>query len=184
MTIARASGTFTYPARFMLVASMNPCPCGYRGTRNAECRCDDAAVAKYVSKLSGPLLDRIDLQIEVSRVPFDDMVRPDGAEHSSQIRERVLAARERQQQRFAGTALTCNAEIPANGTRAYCRLGPEAMQLLKQASARKQFSARAIDRIARAARTIADLAQSDEILPAHVAEAVHYRSLERLATAA
>jgi MoxR-like ATPase len=95
VTIARASGTFTYPARFMLVASMNPCPCGYRGTRSAECRCDDAAVAKYVSKLSGPLLDRIDLQIEVSRVPFDDMVRTGGAERSATIRARVLAARER-----------------------------------------------------------------------------------------
>jgi magnesium chelatase family protein len=184
VTIARASGTFTYPARFMLVASMNPCPCGYRGTRSAECRCDDAAVAKYVSKLSGPLLDRIDLQIEVSRVPFDDMVRSEGAERSATIRGRVLAARERQARRFAGTALTCNAEIPANGTRAYCRLDSAAMQLLAQASARKQFSARALDRIARAARTIADLADCDEILAEHVAEAVHYRSLERLATAA
>ncbi len=184
VTIARASGTFTYPARFMLVASMNPCPCGYRGTRNAECRCDDAAVAKYVSKLSGPLLDRIDLQIEVSRVPFDDMVRTESAERSATIRARVLAARERQRQRFSGTALTCNADIPANGTRAYCRLDAAALQLLKQASARKQFSARALDRIARSARTIADLAASEEILAEHVAEAVHYRSLERLATAA
>ena len=184
VTIARASGTFTYPARFMLVASMNPCPCGYRGTRSAECRCDDAAVAKYVSKLSGPLLDRIDLQIEVSRVPFDDMVRADGAERSAAIRARVLAARERQARRFAGTALTCNADIPANRTRAFCRLDSSAMQLLAQASARKQFSARALDRIARAARTIADLAGCDEILAEHVAEAVHYRSLERLATAA
>jgi len=168
----------------MLVASMNPCPCGYRGTRSAECRCDDAAVARYVSKLSGPLLDRIDLQIEVSRVPFDDMVRTDGAERSAAIRARVLAARERQRQRFSGTPLTCNADIPANGTRGYCRLDAAAMQLLKQASARKQFSARALDRIARAARTIADLAASDDILAEHVAEAVHYRSLERLATAA
>jgi len=184
VTIARASGTFTYPARFMLVASMNPCPCGYRGTRSAECRCDDAAVAKYISKLSGPLLDRIDLQIEVSRVPFDDMVRTGGAERSATIRARVLAARERQRTRFEGTPLTCNAEIPANGTRAYCRLDGPAMQLLKRASDRKQFSARALDRIARAARTIADLAESDEILAEHVAEAVHYRSLERLATAA
>ncbi|HET9392074.1 MAG TPA: YifB family Mg chelatase-like AAA ATPase [Candidatus Rubrimentiphilum sp.] len=184
VTIARASGTFTYPARFMLVASMNPCPCGYRGTRSAECRCDDAAVARYVSKLSGPLLDRIDLQIEVSRVPFDDMVRGEGAERSSAIRGRVLAARERQAARFAGTALTCNADIPANRTRAYCRLDSSAMQLLAHASARKQFSARALDRIARAARTVADLADCDEILAEHVAEAVHYRSLERLATAA
>ena len=101
VTIARAAGTFTYPARFQLVASMNPCPCGYRGTRSAECRCDDAMVAKYVSKLSGPLLDRIDLQIEIARVPFDDMVRYDGAERSASIRARVVAARERQRTRFA-----------------------------------------------------------------------------------
>ena len=117
-------------------------------------------------------------------MPFDDMVRTDGAERSAAIRTRVLAARERQRTRFKGTALTCNADIPANGTRAYCRLDSAAMHLLKQASARKQFSARAIDRIARAARTIADLAESDEILAELVAEAVHYRSLERLATAA
>ena len=94
VTIARAAGTFTYPARFQLVASMNPCPCGYRGTRSAECRCDDAMVAKYVSKLSGPLLDRIDLQIEMARVPFDEMARYDGGETSLRIRERVIAARE------------------------------------------------------------------------------------------
>ena len=102
VTIARASGTFTYPARFQLVASMNPCPCGYRGTRTVECRCDDAMVAKYVSKLSGPLLDRIDLQIEIARVPFDDMVRYEGAERSAKIRSRVVAARARQRKRFAG----------------------------------------------------------------------------------
>ena len=100
VTIARAAGTFTYPARFQLVASMNPCPCGYRGTRSAECRCDDATVAKYVGKLSGPLLDRIDLQIEIARVPFDDMVRRENGERSANIRARVVAARERQRARF------------------------------------------------------------------------------------
>ena len=180
VTIARASGTFTYPARFMLVASMNPCPCGYRGTRSAECRCDDAAVAKYVSKLSGPLLDRIDLQIEVSRVPFDDMVRTERAESSATIRERVIAARAIQCERFAGTPVTCNAEIPGSAVRTYCRLDADAMQLLAHASARKQFSARALDRIARAARTIADLERCDDIASEHVAEAIQYRSLERL----
>jgi magnesium chelatase family protein len=184
VTIARAAGTFTYPARFMLVASMNPCPCGYRGTRSAECRCDDAAVAKYVSKLSGPLLDRIDLQIEVSRVPFDEMARPEHAERSAVIRERVVAARERQRLRFAGTPITCNAEIPGSAVRTHCRLDADAMHLLAQASARRQFSARALDRIARSARTIADLAESEAILSEHVAEAIHYRSLERLDTRA
>ncbi|MGZ3499596.1 MAG: YifB family Mg chelatase-like AAA ATPase [Vulcanimicrobiaceae bacterium] len=180
VTIARAAGTFTYPARFTLVASMNPCPCGYRGTRTGNCRCDDAAVAKYVAKLSGPLLDRIDLQIEVSRVAFDEMVRNERAEHSQSIRERVIAARTRQLERFAGTPITCNAEIPGNVMRTYCKLDEDAMRLLAHASAKRQFSARALDRIARAARTIADLAASDGIRSEHVAEAIQYRSLERL----
>jgi len=184
VTIARASGTFTYPARFQLVASMNPCPCGYRGTRTAECRCDDAMVAKYVSKLSGPLLDRIDLQIEVARVPFDDMVRYDGAETSWLIRQRVVAARQSQHARFAGTAFSCNAEIPGNAMRRYCALDEPAMRLLAHASAKRQFSARALDRIARVARTIADLNGNDSIAAEHVAEAIQYRSLERLGAAA
>jgi magnesium chelatase family protein len=184
VTIARASGTFTYPARFQLVASMNPCPCGYRGTRTAECRCDDAMVAKYVSKLSGPLLDRIDLQIEVARVPFDDMVRYDGAEPSARIRRRVVVSRERQQARFAGTSLSCNAEIPGNAMRRYCPLDEPAMRLLAQAAAKRQFSARALDRIARVARTIADLGDDDALRAEHVAEAIQYRSLERLGAAA
>jgi magnesium chelatase family protein len=184
VTIARAAGTFTYPARFMLAASMNPCPCGYRGTRSAECRCDDAAVAKYISKLSGPLLDRIDLQVEVARVEFDDMVRPESSEHSSSIRKRVIAARNLQRTRFAGTPITCNGDIPGNLVRTYCDLTPRALEVLGQASARRRFSARALDRIARAARTIADLAESERIEPGHVAEAIQYRSLERLDTRA
>jgi magnesium chelatase family protein len=180
VTIARAAGTFTYPARFQLVASMNPCPCGYRGTRNADCRCDDAAVAKYVGKLSGPLLDRMDIQIEVARVPFDDMVRRDAAERSAVIRERVVAARYRQRARFEGTPVTCNAEIPPNAIRRWCVLDEPALRLLAHASARRQFSARALDRIARVARTIADIGNCEAIAPEHVAEAIQYRSLERL----
>jgi magnesium chelatase family protein len=184
VTIARAAGTFTYPARFQLVASMNPCPCGYRGTRSVECRCDDAMVAKYVSKLSGPLLDRIDLQIEIARVPFDDMVRYDGGEHSFTIRQRVVAARDRQCERFGGTSFACNAEIPGNAMRRYCSLDEAAMRLLAHASAKRQFSARALDRISRVARTIADLGGEGAIRPEHVAEAIQYRSLERLGAAA
>jgi magnesium chelatase family protein len=184
VTIARASGTFTYPARFQLVASMNPCPCGYRGTRSAECRCDDATVAKYVSKLSGPLLDRIDLQIEIARVPFDDMVRREAGERSSQIRARVVAARDRQRARFASTTLTCNAEIPGSAMKKHCSLDDAALRLLALASAKRQFSARALDRIARVARTIADLAGSESICAEHVAEAIQYRSLERMGSAA
>jgi magnesium chelatase family protein len=146
----------------------------------AECRCDDAAVAKYVGKLSGPLLDRIDLQIEISRVPFDDMVRYDGAERSTQIHDRVIAARGRQQRRFSGTGLAHNADIPANAVRRYCALDEPAMRLLALAAAKRQFSARALDRIARVARTIADLGATDAIRAEHVAEAIQYRSLERL----
>ncbi|MBV8490322.1 MAG: YifB family Mg chelatase-like AAA ATPase, partial [Candidatus Eremiobacteraeota bacterium] len=184
VTIARAAGTFSYPARFQLVASMNPCPCGYRGTRAVECRCDDAAVAKYVSKLSGPLLDRIDLQIEIGRVPFDDMVRYEGAEPSVRIRERVVAARARQHARFAGTAISSNAEIPASAVRRYCALDDAAVGLLGSAAAKRQFSARALDRIARVARTIADLAGRRTIATDDVAEAIQYRSLERIGAAA
>jgi magnesium chelatase family protein len=184
VTIARAAGTFTYPARFQLVASMNPCPCGYRGTRSAECRCDDAMVAKYVSKLSGPLLDRIDLQIDVARVPFDDMLRYEGGERSASIRRRVVAAREIQGSRLTGTVLSCNAEIPGNAMRRYCELNEPALRLLAHASAKRQFSARALDRITRVARTIADLAGSDAIAAENVAEAIGYRSLERLGSAA
>jgi len=180
VTISRAAGTFTYPARFQLVASMNPCPCGYRGTRSVECRCDDALVAKYVSKLSGPLLDRIDLQIEIARVPFDDMVSRGGGDRSATIRERVVAARDRQQRRFAETSFACNADIPGSAMRRYCALDDAALRLLGQASAKRQFSARALDRIARVARTIADLAGENGIAREHIAEAIQYRSLERL----
>lgn len=180
VTIARAAGTFTYPARFALVASMNPCPCGDRGVRNAECRCDDAAVARYVGKLSGPLLDRIDLQVEIARVPFDEMARRDSSEPSASIRKRVVAARMVARERFAGTPIGANAEIPPSAMRTYCSLDDAAIKLLALASAKRQFSARALDRIARVARTIADLGGCASIHAEHVAEAIQYRSLERL----
>jgi magnesium chelatase family protein len=141
-------------------------------------------VAKYVNKLSGPLLDRIDLQIEIGRVPFDDMVRTEGGERSAAIRERVVTARFVQAGRFDGAALTCNAEIPSHAVRRYCALHDDAMRLLARASAKRQFSARALDRIARVARTIADIAGNEHIAAEHVAEAIAYRSLERLRAAA
>ena len=184
VTIARAAGSFCYPARFQLVASMNPCPCGFRGVRNAECRCDDAAVARYANKLSGPLLDRIDLQIEIARVPFDDMVRGEVAESSAVVRARVLAARSLQERRLAHLGLSANADIPAAAVRSLCSLDGTALKLLERASAKRQFSARAVDRLARVARTIADLAASDRIAAEHVAEAIGYRSLERLVSTA
>lgn len=184
VTIARAAATFTYPARFTLVASMNPCPCGFRGCRGSDCRCDDATVARYISKLSGPLLDRIDLHIDVARLPFDEMFADSPAEPSRAVRARVERVRAMQHERFAGTPTNTNAAIPARNLRRWCALGPEAAALLRQAAAKGTLSARAIDRITRVARTIADLAGASAIEGDHIAEAILYRTLERRGLAA
>ena len=180
VTIARAAGTFKYPARFMLVASMNPCPCGMRGTRDADCRCDDAIVAKYVAKLSGPLLDRIDLQIEVGRITFGEMHDGARAEPSCAIRARVVAARRLQRERYAQFGIESNAELAPGAIRRFCALDEAGAELLRDAAQSRHLSARAFDRIARVARTIADLAESESIAREHVAEAIRYRSLERI----
>jgi magnesium chelatase family protein len=179
VTISRAAATFTYPARFTLVASMNPCPCGFRGSRGKDCRCDDAAVARYIGKLSGPLLDRIDLHVEVAHLPFDEMFADAVSESSNTIRARVEAARALQQVRFSGTPMNTNAAIPAGALQRWCALDGEAGALLRGAATRGALSARAIDRITRVSRTIADLACSESIRAEHLAEAVMYRSLER-----
>jgi len=184
ITIARAAGTFVYPARFTLVASMNPCPCGFRGTRASECRCDDAHVARYLSKLSGPMLDRIDLHVEVARVEFDDMLTRAAGEPSAAIRTRVEAARAVQQRRFAGTSYHANAGVAGADVRRYCALDDAATALLRAASARTHLSARGLDRIARVARTIADLAHAPTTQAEHVAEAIGYRALARRGVAA
>jgi magnesium chelatase family protein len=179
ISISRAAGAVTYPARFMLVASMNPCPCGYRGSRANDCRCDDSTVAKYVAKLSGPLLDRIDLHVSVARVSFEDLAAGASAESSRTIRLRVEAARAVQRQRLEGYAADCNAQIDAADVRDACRLDGPSMELLHAAMTRGSVSARAFDRLARVARTIADLAGAAEIGRAHVAEALLYRSIDR-----
>ena len=184
IAVARAAGTFVYPARFTLVASMNPCPCGFRGSRANDCRCDDAAVARYVAKLSGPLLDRIDLHIDVARVAFDEMVARAPAEASDAVRTRVEAARALQRARYANRAYEANGAVVGADLRRFCVLDGPGLELLRVASARGNLSARALDRIARVARTIADLAGEERIAAPHVAEAIGYRSLERRGLAA
>ncbi len=184
IAIARAAGTFVYPARFTLVASMNPCPCGFRGTRANDCRCDDAAVAKYVAKLSGPLLDRIDLHVDVARVAFDEMLAGPAAESSAAIRTRVGAAREIQARRYAKKPYNANAAVTGSDVRVYCALDESATSILRAAAMKGYLSARALDRIARVARTIADLAGAPAIAVPHVAEAIGYRTLERRGIAA
>ena len=163
---------------------MNPCPCGFRGTRVNDCRCNDAAVAKYIAKLSGPLLDRIDLHVDVARVAFDEMLTRAPAESSDAIRRRVEAARALQRRRFEATPYHANAAVGGADVRRYCVLDEDATALLRAASAKGQLSARALDRIARVARTIADLAAAVSIAAPHVAEAIAYRSLERRGLAA
>jgi len=179
ITISRAAGTCTYPARFMLIASMNPCPCGYKGARESDCRCDLPTVQRYISKLSGPLLDRIDLHVTVSRISFDDMIAPVRTESSQTIRDRVIGARARQTARLAGYGIACNAEIAAADLRVLCPLDDTSMDFLQAAMKRGTLSARAFDRLTRVARTIADLSESENIHREHVAEALLYRSIER-----
>ncbi len=176
VTVSRTAGTVAYPARFMLVASLNPCPCGYRGDRMRGCSCTPHAVRKYLGKVSGPLLDRIDIHVEVPRMPLDDMMSVAPAESSAVVRARVEAARERQRARQHGVN---NASVPVKSLRDHCALDPDGRAVLAAAVARLHLSARAHDRILRVARTIADLAGVDVIRPPHVAEAVGYRSLDR-----
>ncbi len=179
VTISRVSGSLTYPSRMMLVAAMNPCPCGYFGHPTRPCTCSASAAGRYMNKISGPLLDRIDLHIEVPPVKFDRLASPEKAESSEDIRRRVNAARARQRTRFAGTGITSNAEIPPGKLKEMCPLSEEAQTLLKNAFDRLGLSARAYDRLLKVARTIADLAGCDELSAAHVAEAIQYRSLDR-----
>jgi magnesium chelatase family protein len=180
VTISRAKFTVEYPASFMLIASMNPCPCGNYNHPEKECVCPPGAVQRYLNKISGPLLDRIDLHVEVTPVPFEELSHNRPAESSKEIRERVIKAREIQKQRFAGlTGIYANAQMNTKLLREICVISPIAQNLLKTAMERLKLSARAYDRILKVSRTIADLAGSAEIKPEHVAEAIQYRSLDR-----
>lgn len=179
VTVARVQSTAVFPAAFMLVAAMNPCPCGYRGDERRECLCTPGQVARYLSRVSGPLLDRIDLHVEVPRVAPGDLPGESAAEPSGRIRARVMRARATQRARFGRAAPCCNAEMRPRVLRRHCRLEEEGEAFLREAVERLGLSARAQDRAIRLARTIADLEGSDRITAAHLAEAVQYRVFDR-----
>jgi magnesium chelatase family protein len=180
VTISRAKISIEYPANFMLIASMNPCPCGYYNHPEKECVCGSATVQRYLSKISGPMLDRIDLHVEVVPVTFDEMTSNRKGESSDIIRERVVSAREIQTLRFASQKnIYCNAMMPSNMVKKICAVDEAGNALLKTAMERIGLSARAYDRILKVSRTIADLAGSEDIRAEHLAEAITYRSLDR-----
>jgi magnesium chelatase family protein len=174
VTIARSSMTLCFPASFMLVAAMNPCPCGYYGDPTRECRCTPAIIQRYLGKISGPLLDRIDIQIEVPAVPYKELRAGDVAESSADILGRVEKAREIQSARGHS-----NSRMPARVLRKLCALDDTGERTLEMAMRRMSLSARAHDRILKVARTVADLDHSDAISAKHIAEAIQYRSLDR-----
>ena len=175
VTISRAQGTITYPANFMLVAAMNPCPCGYYGDPVKECTCSAMAIARYQKRISGPLMDRIDIHVEVPRVDYEKLADKRQVETSEAIRKRVQAARSRQLERFRGTPVTANTEMGPTEVRDFCQTDASGEKLLKAAMQQLHLSARAYHRVLKLARTIADLAESEMILANHVAEAIQYR---------
>ncbi len=185
ITVSRSRLSVEYPASFMLVASMNPCPCGYFNHPEKECVCAPGVVQKYLNKISGPLLDRIDLHVEVTPLPIKDLSMDKQGEKSEFIRERVIKAREIQEKRYAeAKGVYCNAQIATKELREYCRIDAASQTLLNKAMERLGLSARAYDRILKVARTIADLAESPDIKMEHLAEAIQFRSLDRESWAA
>ncbi len=180
ITIARAKNTVVYPSSVMLVASMNPCPCGYYTHPTKQCTCTAMQVQKYLGRISGPLLDRIDLQIEIAPLSFDEMSQTTASEPSTAIRERVVKARQRQEERYRDHPLIhCNAQMTSAQIREYCQLDDRSMRVLRNAMSKLDLSARAYDRILKVARTIADYEGLDQITSTHIAEAISYRNLDR-----
>lgn len=180
ITVARAKMTVEYPASFMLAAAMNPCPCGYYNHPTVPCTCAAGSVKKYMNRVSGPLMDRIDIQCEVIPVPFSELSKQKPGESSASIRERVIAARQIQAARFANTpGVHCNAQMSSKQFREYCVLDAESQEMMRLAMDRLGLSARAYDRVIKVARTIADLSKSVNITSEHLAEALTYRSLDR-----
>ena len=180
VTIARAAASVTYPCRFMLVAAMNPCPCGYQTDPKRECRCSPTQIARYRSRISGPLLDRIDIHVEVPAIAYEQLAQLEKGEPSSSIRKRVVRARRIQQERYKDQPGThCNANMRSKSLHQICKMDPEADHILRTAMTDLNFSARAYDRILKVARTIADLDAAETIKSNHIAEAIQYRTLDR-----
>lgn len=179
VTISRVSGTVTYPCSIMLIAAMNPCPCGYFGHPTRKCICSPRQVSAYLNRISGPMLDRFDLNVEVAPVEFEHISAKGKEESSEAIRERVQKARELQQKRFNGTNITCNARITSDILHEVCPLTDDALNMLKNVFEKMGLSARAYDRILKVARTVADMEASEVIQKQHIAQAVQYRSLDR-----
>jgi magnesium chelatase family protein len=180
VTISRAKIALDFPASFMLIASMNPCPCGFFNHPEKECTCPPGTVQKYLNKISGPLLDRIDLHVEVTPVPFNELSSVNSSENSNSIRDRVINARELQAERYkTNPGVYCNAQISSKMLKEICVIDTVGQNLLKNAMEKLNLSARAYDRILKVSRTIADLSASEKIKPEHLAEAIQYRSLDR-----
>ena len=177
--ISRALSSISYPAEFMLVAAMNPCPCGHYGDREKECKCIPFKIERYWSKMSGPLLDRIDIQIEVPRLKQEELMRQSKGESSENIRKRIVFARDKQLSRFKGTKIFSNARMISKQVREFCELDNEATEIMKSAIIHYKLSGRSYDRVLKVSRTIADLEGSQNIKAGHVAEAVQYRSLDK-----
>ena len=175
VVITRAHGSVTYPANFMLVGAMNPCPCGYFGDPHHECTCTPGQVSRYGKRISGPLLDRIDIFVEVPRVEYEKLVAPSSPEASAGVRDRTERARDVQRARFSDTGLLTNSEMGPNEVYQYCDLDEQAAGLVRSAMQRMQLSARVYHRILKLARTIADLSGDETVGVAHVAEALQYR---------
>jgi magnesium chelatase family protein len=175
VSISRSAGSLTYPANFTLIASMNPCPCGYHNDPEKECTCSISMVKKYQKRISGPLLDRIDIHVEVPRVPFEKLSSQRTGEPSATVRERVEAARTIQRERFKDTALRTNSDMGPAEIRQFCPLDETSTNLVKSAMQQMHLSARAYHRILKLARTIADLVGEADIQTAHIAEAIQYR---------
>jgi len=180
--IARASMSLTFPARFMLAAAMNPCPCGFFNDKSRECRCTQAMIQRYMQKISGPLMDRIDIHIDVPAVKYKEMRSSAEPEGSAQIRERIVRARETQLRRFASSGrgrIYSNAQMTPRHIRTFCELSADCERLLERAMNQQGLTARAHDRILKVSRTVADLEGEQAIQPKHIAEAIQYRSLDR-----